>query len=171
MEKLSGEYIAGFVDGEGCFALKFRRDVKHDRKNKPAYFYWDAEFAINLKADDREILERIAHTLECGRVGNKNKAGTVRYSVNNTDDLVHKITVFFQKHKLQAKKRFDFELWEEAVRLLHKNRGRRTNLSEVANTARGQGVAWDQKELKRLEELHEEMKKYKGGNRGDWKWL
>lgn len=40
---LPGDYIAGFVDGEGCFALKFRRDVRHDRPGNPEYYYWDIE--------------------------------------------------------------------------------------------------------------------------------
>gem|GEM_PF-6727427 len=46
---ISGEYVAGFVDGEGCFALKFRRDVRRDRMGSPEYFYWDAEFAKDKK--------------------------------------------------------------------------------------------------------------------------
>ena len=68
MEKLPGDYIAGFVDGEGCFALKFVRSVRHDRPNKPVYFYWALEFVIMLKADDKEILDRIQYTLDCGTV-------------------------------------------------------------------------------------------------------
>lgn len=58
MEKLSGDYIAGFVDGEGCFALKLRREIRYERKNKPTYIYWDAEFAIVLREDDKEILKK-----------------------------------------------------------------------------------------------------------------
>jgi len=37
-EKLPGDYVAGFVDDKGCFYINFRRDVRHDRKNKPVYF-------------------------------------------------------------------------------------------------------------------------------------
>ena len=39
MGPLPGDYVAGFVDGEDCFALKFVRDVKYKRKNAPEYFY------------------------------------------------------------------------------------------------------------------------------------
>lgn len=41
IEKLPEDYIAGFVDGEGCFALNFRRDIRHERGKrsgiKPIY--------------------------------------------------------------------------------------------------------------------------------------
>ena len=59
MEKLPGDYIAGFIDGEGCFALKFRRDVRRERKNNPVYYYWDIEFAVVLRGDDKDILNNI----------------------------------------------------------------------------------------------------------------
>jgi len=48
MEKLPGDYIAGFVDGEGCFALKFRRDYKSKRKSKPEYFYFLMSYGKRL---------------------------------------------------------------------------------------------------------------------------
>lgn len=96
MNELSGDYIAGFVDGEGCFALKFRRDIKYKRKNKPAYFYWDIEFAIMLKGDDKEILERIQNTLNCGKLGNIDKRGTIRYAVNDINDITDKIVPFLK---------------------------------------------------------------------------
>ena len=38
MERLPGDYIAGFVDGEGCFALKFSKETKRNRPNSPAYY-------------------------------------------------------------------------------------------------------------------------------------
>jgi len=164
---LPGDYIAGFVDGEGCFALKFRRDVRHDRKNKPVYFSWDIEFAILLKADDKEILELIRDTLDCGRVGNTNKNGAVRYAVNDINDLTNKVAPFFKKYLLRAKKRHDFELWKEAVKIFKRNQ--RTGIN--AGPGGFQRTNWDQKDLERLHAIKIEMNKYKGGNRHEWKWL
>jgi hypothetical protein len=154
MEKLPGDYVAGFVDGEGCFALKFRRDVRHDRKNKPVYFYWDIEFAIMLKGDDKEILYKIRDTLECGKVGNIDKRGSIRYAINDINDLSNKVVPFFQKYPLHAKKRHDFDLWREAVTIFKIKQ-----------------QLWDQKTSQRLIEIREAMKQYKGGNRSNWKWL
>ena len=167
-KELPGDYIAGFVDGEGCFALKFRRDVRYDRPNKPVYFYWDIEFAIMLKADDVGILEAIRDTLDCGR-SSINKRGGARYAVNQIDDLLDKIVPFFDKHPLYAKKRFDFELWKEAAKLMYRNRGLRTNVS-TADSKDVEKKSWDSFDIKRLEAIRKEMSKYKGGNR-TWKWL
>ncbi len=171
-EKLPGDYIAGFVDGEGCFALKFRRDIKHDRGKrsgiKPVYFYWDIEFAITLKEDDKEILEKIKNTLKCGYVQKPNKRGAVRYAVNNIDDLSNKIVPFFTKYSLHAKKRFDFELWKEAVLIFKRNQ--RLAINRVKGKIGFQKTNWNQNDLNRLKRIHEEMKVYKS-NRKEWKWV
>lgn len=169
MEDLSGDYIAGFVDGEGCFVLKFRRDIRYERKSKPIYFYWDAEFVIVLRADDKGILEQIQKTLGCGRIS-FDKRGSVRFSVSNLDDLKGKIIPFFEKHHLHTKKRFDFLLWKKSVGLLYKNRGLRTNISATSNERGARKKFWDPLDLKKLEEICKEMAKYKGGHR-IWKWL
>ncbi len=164
---MPGDYIAGFVDGEGCFALKFRRDIRHERKNKPIYFYWDIEFAIELRGDDVGILEKIRETLNCGRI-NINKHGAARYAVNDINDLSDKIIPFFNKHPLYAKKRHDFLLWEEAAGLFKKNQ--RLKINRNPGERGFHKTNWDPKDLNKLKEIHEAMKQYKGGHK-NWKWL
>lgn len=167
---LPGDYIAGFVDGEGCFALNFRRDVRRERKGTPVYFYWDVEFAIFLRADDRPILEKIQQTLLCGRIGNPTKTGAVRFSVYHMDDLVEKVIPFFERYPLRAKKFHDFELWKEAVHLLYKNRGAKTNISSTGNARGSRNRLWNQKDLVRLKKIQLAMRQYKNAGR-EWKWL
>jgi len=156
---ISPDYIAGFVDGEGCFALKFRRDVRYDRKNKPTYYYWAAEFAILLRDDDHELLKKIKTRLGCGNIS-KSRLGTVRYSVTSLKDLRDKIIPFFTRHRLYGKKRFDFELWEKAIEILAKNQQGKDFKK----------IIWDEQDLKSLKEIRERMKQYKSkGN--EWKWV
>ena len=164
MKKLTGDYVAGFVDGEGCFALKFRRDVRHDRKNKPVYYYWSIEFAIVLKSDDIDILEAIKDTLGCGRIS-INKRGMARYSVSERSDLLNKIVPFFDEHKLRAKKRHDYELWKEALLVLEKNRQKREDGKKGFSR-----IEWSKSDLDKLISIQESMKDYKGGD-VEWKWL
>jgi len=164
MGKLSGEYIAGFVDGEGCFALKFRRDVRHDRKNKPVYFYWSIEFAIALRGDDVAILEGIRETIGCGNIS-INKKDEARYQVSSMDDLSNKVVPFFEKYPLQAKKKFDFDLWKEALGIINRNRQTREGGKRGFSK-----IEWSQEDLKRLVEIQEDMRTYKS-NREDWKWI
>ncbi len=172
MIKLPGNYIAGFVDGEGCFALKFRKETKYNRGKRngirPTYFYWDIEFAIVLKKDDKDILEKIKNTLDCGKLSESDKYNSIRYAVNDIIDLSNKILPFFQKYPLHAKKRFDFELWKEAVAIFKRNQ--RLNVNRKKGERGFYKTNWNFKDLERLKEIHEEMKKYKGDSRS-WKWL
>ncbi len=171
MGNLSGDYIAGFVDGEGCFALNYRRDVRHDRGKrsgiKPVYFYWDIQFAIVLREDDKEILENIKKTLNCGKVTGPNRAGQVRFQITDINDLSDKVVPFFKKHQLHAKKKFDFQLWEEAVRIFKRNQ--KTTLNRISGEKGFSKNKWNSKDLKRLGNIRTEMAVYKSKGKG-WKW-
>lgn len=126
------------------------------------------EFAIVLRSDDKEILEKISIALDCGKVGKVNKQGAVRYSVNHINDLKAKIIPFFEKHKLYAKKRFDFQLWKEAVLIFDRNQRKKLNVEKGKDGF--QRTNWDSRDLDRLKEIHKEMQVYKSGNK-KWKWL
>lgn len=167
MEKLPGDYIAGFVDGEGCFALKFVREVRYDRKNKPEYLYWDIEFAILLRQDDQDILKGICETLGVGRIS-ISKNGGARYAVNKINELQDVIVPFFEKYSLRAKKRFDFALWKKALIILEKNQQKKIIRKEKqGGFLKTQLSASDIDELHRI---HEQMKAYKSAGK-EWKWL
>ncbi len=154
MEKLSGEYVAGFVDGEGCFALHFRRDVRHERKNKPTYFLWKIQFSIVLREDDIDILKRIKETMECGTVSVA-KRGFARYQVADVADLNNKVVPFFEKNHLQAKKRFDFVLWKEAVAIILKTKRKKINVRPgVFGFIK---TVWEPENLARLEEIQKNL--------------
>lgn len=167
MEKLPNDYIAGFVDGEGCFALKFRRDIRHKRPNKPVYFYWDIEFAIVLRSDDKQILEKIQKTMNCGKIS-LDKRNTARYSVNDIHDLSNKIVPFFKKYRLYAKKKFDFILWKEAVKIFKRNQ--RIKINRKPGDKWFHKIKWNRQDIQRLKAIHEAMRKYKSRGRA-WKWL
>ncbi len=170
MEKIPGDYVAGFVDGEGCFALTFRKDRQKDKITGKVreYFYWKAQFAIVLRPDDATILDLIKNTLDCGLITTKKKGDQVRLSVQDTNDLYNKIIPFFTKHPLRAKKLRDFILWSEAVEILYKNKGDGIN---VLVGKRG----FIKKEipthsLERLGEIRIEMLKYKSIRENDFLW-
>jgi hypothetical protein len=163
MKTLPGDYVAGFVDGEGCFALNYRRDVRHDRKNKPVYYYWKIQFVITLRDDDKKILEEIRNSLGCGNV-TVNRRGAARYQVSSLEDLSTKILPFFEKHSLRAMKRHDFELWKEALHILMRNR-QNSHMGKKGFSK----VEWDKEDLGKLMHIRTEMKDYKGGP-GKWKW-
>lgn len=107
---LPGDYVAGFVDGEGCFYLTYRSETKLSRASHPKYFRWVAYFAIVLKQDDVDILNRIKNTLGCGRIYKMSTRPFVSLNIQNTDDLYTKVMPFFKLYSLRAKKCNDFLL-------------------------------------------------------------
>jgi len=128
VESLSGDYVAGFVDGEGCFALKFRTDKQRNKDGTyRQYQYWGAEFAIVLHPLDAAILELIREKLGVGKISYKKAGDQVRLSVQSTQELLRNIIPFFEKYPLRGIKRQDFILWCKAVSLIanHKSKTRR----------------------------------------------
>lgn len=130
---LPGDYIAGFVDGEGCFYLTFRSEVKRNRNGSPTYYRWLPYFAITLREDDYDILKKICDTLNCGKLyflSSRNRGGRMAYlGIQNITDLYEKVMPFFKKYPLRAKKRKDFELWCRALEIVYRNKKNRASHS------------------------------------------
>lgn len=127
-EKLPGDYVAGFVDGEGCFYLTYRSETKYNRPGSPKYFSWTPYFAILLRKDDLSILKLIQNTLDCGKIYEM-KRGEVSYCIQNLDDLSKKVFPFFTKNRLRARKRMDFELWSQALKIVYENKKNKRSCS------------------------------------------
>jgi hypothetical protein len=115
---LNPHYIVGFVDGEGCFCVSVskHKTLKRRIEVRP-------EFEIEVRADDREIIERIQETLQCGsiyqldyeRYGWKPH---VKLKVSNIKDLQQQIIPFFLEHPLQAKKARSFQIFRRIVEMI-----------------------------------------------------
>jgi len=122
IEKLPLWYLVGLVEGEGCFAITISKH-KTKRLKKDVRLI----FEIELRGDDRRILERVQYTLSCGnlydlkyeRYGWKPH---VKYAVKSHADIFKYIIPFFKKHSLQGKKRKDFEDFCKAAELIKQKR-------------------------------------------------
>lgn len=131
-KKLPGNYVAGFIDGEGCFYLTYRSDTRHERLGSPKYFRWTPYFAITLRKDDLEILESIRSTLDCGNIYHM-KGGFLSYGIQNIDELYEKVRPFFSKYVLRARKKTDFELWCQALKIVYENKRNKRSCSPEDN--------------------------------------
>lgn len=114
---LSPWYIVGFTDGEGCFAILI---TKH--KTKKIGRDANVCFEIELRADDRPVLELIQKRLGCGRIVELNykRYGWkphVKFVVKKQNDILHKVIPFFKKFPLKGKKGKDFELFCQAAEI------------------------------------------------------
>ncbi len=117
---LSPWYIVGFTDGEGCFAILIN---KHKTKKLKV----DANlcFEIELRADDRPVLELIQKRLNCGRIVELNyeRYGWkphVKFVVRKQNDILFRIIPFFKQFPLKGKKGKDFKLFCRAGEIFKK---------------------------------------------------
>ena len=122
MREISPENISGFVVGEGCFYVESGKDPKYKLGYRVR-----AAFCIELREDDREILEAIQETLGCGNIyqlnfgryknySKKNWKPHVKYRVSNQNDIIHKVIPFFEKYPLFGKKKKSFDVFTKIVK-------------------------------------------------------
>ncbi len=114
-EALPPHHVVGFIDGEGSFSVSVgkHRTLRRGYEVRP-------EFEIEVRADDREILERILVTIGCGRIYDCSyeRYGWfphVKYKVTGTKEMRDILFPFLDKHQLQAKKRVSYELFKAIV--------------------------------------------------------
>ncbi len=96
-----GYYVAGFVDGEGSFILKFRP--------RPDFITgWKVSLTFNVSQKDEVILALIKRHLGCGTIFAKG-GGVWMYEVNNLVAIRDNVIPFFDRFGfLSAKKKRDF---------------------------------------------------------------
>jgi hypothetical protein len=118
IKTLPPQYVIGFIDGEGSFSVSIYKDETMHNK-----IYVRPEFEIELRADDKEILERLQKTLKCGVIYDCNyeRYGWyphVKYKVSRIDELNEKLIPFLEKYPLQAKKMETFQYFKTIVRMV-----------------------------------------------------
>ena len=106
-----GNYIAGFVDGEGSFNVSLKK--RNDYKNS-----WKITASFNISQNERFILSKIKDTLKCGTLRER-KDGVIYYEVTNISSLYESIIPFFEKFGfISVKKQKNFKIFREIVQLM-----------------------------------------------------
>jgi hypothetical protein len=114
-EPLDGSYVAGFIDGEGSFSVSIgkHKTLSRGLEVRP-------EFEIEVRDDDREILERILITIGCGRIYDCSyeRYGWyphAKYKVTSTREMEEVLFPFLDSNPLQAKKARSYILFKDIV--------------------------------------------------------
>jgi hypothetical protein len=114
-KKLDPNYVVGFIDGEGSFSVSINkhRTLKRGIEIKP-------EFEIELREDDKEILERIVFTIGCGRIYDCSyeRYGWrphVKLKVTSTKEMEEILFPFLDRYPPQAKKQHVYGLFRQIV--------------------------------------------------------
>jgi heme/copper-type cytochrome/quinol oxidase subunit 3 len=104
-------WVAGFVDGEGCFYVKTSK-IHLGYKVSP-YFY------IAQHIRDIGLLENLVIYLNCGLVETvKTRLTQSTYVVYKSYDITHKIIPFFEKYSLRGNKLLDFYDFKKVVNIV-----------------------------------------------------
>lgn len=117
-----GYRFAGYVDGEGHFAITRRQKSTAKQPN------YQCSFALHIRDDDRHVLEAFQHELggigHMYEVGARHKPGqtntkpTAMWTVNRKSECLLLVSIF-EEYRLWSKKAGDFHIWAKAVRYKH----------------------------------------------------
>jgi hypothetical protein len=116
-----GHWLAGFIDGEGCFRIHVHKHRgQHDCRP-------EVEFRLALRDDDAPILDEIVARTGIGcvtthrRALQGNQKPAVEWKVTGQANTA-KLVRLLDTYPLRAKKCRDFEIWKRAVRISARNR-------------------------------------------------
>lgn len=113
-----GHWLAGFIDGEGCFTIK--------RNGQNASY---CSFSIHLHSDDKEILSEIARRTGIGQVRDYSYREASVWVVCAKAECALLVDLL-SRFPMRAKKRRDYEIWAKAV-AIWQNREWGSDSSEI----------------------------------------
>jgi len=111
-----GNFIAGFVDGEGSFSITIQRS-----KNVRLGIQVIPEFHVCQHSDRSEVLKIIMDILKCGYIKPNHRKNphdlTWVFVVRDFSSLISKVAPYFQKFSLIVKKK-DFTKFCRVLKMM-----------------------------------------------------
>ena len=111
-ESLSPEWVAGFVDGEGCFYVGVNRQPSMK-------LGWQVlpEFRVVQHERDVIVLEQLREFFGCGQV-TVNHGDRKELRIRGLKELSERVVPFFQAYRLRTVTRSSFECFAEVIALM-----------------------------------------------------
>ena len=111
-QELDPNWIAGFVDGEGCFHVGISKhsELRFGYQILP-------ELTVVQHKSDIDLLHKIKSTMKCGVV-RRNHGDRYCWRVRSIENISEIIVPFFERFKLKSKKRIEFIKFAKIVRLM-----------------------------------------------------
>jgi hypothetical protein len=112
-----GDYLSGYVDGEGSFHVAIQR-------NPSTKLGWQLvpEFHVSQNPERASTLVLLQRHLGCGRIQRNARGGardkTLVFVVRRRMDLLEKVIPFFESHPIRSEKRLEFETFAQIVRAM-----------------------------------------------------
>ena len=108
--KVSNEYLSGFVDGEGCFYVGFGK-----REDLPLKWQIITEFHLSQNPGGKNVLEEFSRRLGCGYLKPNHPGSSKDKSwvliVKDRKNLKEKLIPFFKKYPLHTSKRVELSIF------------------------------------------------------------
>ena len=117
-KRISDEYFAGFIDGEGCFYVGFSK-----RKDLPLKWQIITEFHLSQNPGGKNILEAFQKRIGCGYIkpnhlkNPKDKSWVL--IVKDRKDLHTKLIPFFKGHPLHSSRSNDFQIFVQVLEIIN----------------------------------------------------
>ena len=116
----TGQFLTGFVEGEGSFNISLRRKVDYKVN-------WQVVLSFNVSQRDPTLLYLLKQILNCGII-KKRLDGVYSFDVTTPIDVVNKVIPFFKEFPLRSEsKQRNFNLFVKAAGLM-KNGGHKTQI-------------------------------------------
>jgi len=111
---ITGDWIAGFSDGESWFTLMIAPS-----KSVQIGFNVAPIFRIQLHKSDKNILDQIQEYLGVGKVQPQSYNGrdSSLFRVTSIKECLQ-VREFFNQYPLQSKKRYSFEAWSKGLDII-----------------------------------------------------
>ena len=118
--ELTPDYVAGFIDGEGCFSVSI-----HPHPTTRMRWVIDPCFQVYQHRENAVILERIMDFLGCGRISPKGpRSEVLTYSIDSRKDLIKALFPLLDAYPLVSRKRQDYLFFKEIVLAMERNEHR-----------------------------------------------
>jgi hypothetical protein len=126
MAQMSGEWLVGFIEGEGNFHVSLSKRHETPSWKCPFEFYPTLQFRIFLREDDLEVLKKIKETFGIGRIYKKSYEYSRQKGTNARDQYAFYVTSIKELLKLKeiltplefhSKKKKDMEIFFKILEL------------------------------------------------------
>ena len=115
-------WFAGLTDGEGHFQIWIGRQTGRPK------LQMGVRFKLQLREDDKAILEEIRDYLSIGSLNKYNHSrqrsrgsytmDSIDFKVTRINQIMHTLIPLFDKFPLRTKKQEDYHIWREAAKLV-----------------------------------------------------
>lgn len=127
-------YLAGLIDGEGCFHIAFAI-----RKDLPIKILPIPEFHLSQHKDSVYVLSLAQKFFGCGYIKknhNHSNDETMVFVVKDKHSLLTKLIPFFNYNPLYTNKKYDFLIFAKIVNLMHNGKHRSiSGLTQIIHLA------------------------------------